>query len=199
MSLIEKIDVYLKEQFGPDSRLEAIRHLGEGIHGVAYELTVSQKGRTRRLIMKTLFPSGFGHDHYSDRAQVLLLAHANYNKLDRHVKAIDVVGEAGDRFISLHGVKEFYIFMEEAQGKSYFEADRARARILADYLLVIHKAQYPGENAKVLYRRRIRELLGHGECIMGIIDAYGDVTFVHENELVEYAGKCPASAIPFPL
>lgn len=29
---------------------------------------------TVRLIMKTLFHSRFGHDHYSDRAQVLLLA-----------------------------------------------------------------------------------------------------------------------------
>jgi hypothetical protein len=25
-----------------------------------------------------------------------------------------------------------------------------------------------------LYRRRIRELLGHGECIFGVVDSYPD-------------------------
>jgi aminoglycoside phosphotransferase (APT) family kinase protein len=45
----------------------------------------------------------------------------------------------------------------------------ARADALCDYLLEIHRVRgtEPG-----LYARRIRELVGHGECIMGILDSY---------------------------
>jgi aminoglycoside phosphotransferase (APT) family kinase protein len=47
--------------------------------------------------------------------------------------------------------------------------DLARSDALADYLVEIHSVRQedPG-----LYRRRIRELVGHGECIMGIADSY---------------------------
>jgi hypothetical protein len=45
--------------------------------------------------------------------------------------------------------------------------DLDRADALCDYLVEIHQisANEPG-----LYTRRIRELVGHGECIMGIAD-----------------------------
>jgi hypothetical protein len=47
--------------------------------------------------------------------------------------------------------------------------DQDRANALCDYLLSIHTVRYdqPG-----LYTRRIRELIGHSECIMGLIDSY---------------------------
>ena len=47
--------------------------------------------------------------------------------------------------------------------------DLDRALALSNYLAEIHskKSTSPG-----LYTRRIRELLGHGECIMGLIDNY---------------------------
>jgi hypothetical protein len=40
---------------------------------------------------------------------------------------------------------------------------------LCDYLVEIHRQRGTGES---LYRRRIRELIGGGECIMGLIDSY---------------------------
>jgi aminoglycoside phosphotransferase (APT) family kinase protein len=45
----------------------------------------------------------------------------------------------------------------------------ARADALCDYLVDIHRVHGtdPG-----LYVRRIRELVGHGECIMGLADSY---------------------------
>jgi len=47
--------------------------------------------------------------------------------------------------------------------------DLARADALCDYLLEIHRVRgtEPG-----LYVRRVRELIGHGECILGIVDSY---------------------------
>jgi serine/threonine protein kinase len=171
-----KVENYLKERFGPKTRLISMERLGEGVHGTAY--------------------------HYSDRAQVLLLAQANFNEMPKHVRATDVVGESSDRLISVKDAREFYIFMEEADGVSYFEdldailkrgrlndLDRERARMLAHFIADVHALRYSGEDAKTLYRRRIRDLIGHGECIMGIIDAYDPVDFTTGRELVAYAGK----------
>lgn len=198
-----KIQKYLKRRYGRSTKLLGIDHLGKGMHGIAYRLRFNNSLKEQHLIIKTLFPSEFGHDHFSDRAQVLLLAHADYNEIPRHVKAIDVVGETPDRFISLKEAHEFYLFMEEARGSSYFkdldvildrgaltEVDRKRARALAHFLAEIHAVKYTGENAKTLYRRRIRELIGHGECIMGIIDAYEWAEFPTDREMIDYAGKC---------
>jgi aminoglycoside phosphotransferase family enzyme len=198
-----KIQKYLKKRYGRNTKLLGIDRLGKGIHGTAYRLRFENSHKEQHLIMKTLFPSEFGHNHFSDRAQVLLLAHANYNEIPRHVKAIDVAGETPDRFISMKEASEFYLFMEEARGSSYFEdlkiildrgalteADRKRAQALAHFLAEIHAVKYAGENAKTLYRRRIRELIGHGECIMGIIDAYDRAEFTTEQEMIDYTGKC---------
>lgn len=203
MKIDIKIENYLKELFGPATKLKDMERLGEGVHGAAYLLKFSTPHKEQRLIMKTLFPSRFGHDHYSDRAQVLLLANANYNDMPKHIKAVDVVGASPDRLISVKDVGEFYIFMEEAKGVPYFrdldailkrgylnELDVERAKMLAYFLADIHALKYSGQDTKILYRRRIRDLIGHGECIMGIIDAYGSVDFATDKELLEYAAKC---------
>jgi len=123
--------------------------------------------------------------------------------MPKHIKAVDVVGESPDRLISVKDAKEFYIFMEEAKGEPYFkdldailkrgyldELDKERAKMLAHFLADIHALRYSGQDAKILYRRRIRDLIGHGECVMGIIDAYDPVDFTTDGELVVYAGKC---------
>ena len=203
MKLNLKVENYLKERFGPATRLKAMKPIGEGVHGAAYLLKFSAAHEEQCLIMKALFPSRFGHDHYSDRAQVLLLAQANYNEMPKHVKATDVVGETPDRLISVKEAMEFYIFMEDAKGEPYFrdldailergylvESDMERAKMLAYFLADIHNQRYSGQDAQILYRRRIRDLIGHGECIMGIIDSYDSVDFTTDEELLSYAGKC---------
>ena len=205
MQFDSKIQDYLRERFGPETTLEGMERLGKGVHGTAFRLRFTTPRGRRQLILKTLFPSGFGHDHYSDRAQVLLLANATYNQMQKHIRALDVVGETGDLLMSVKDAREFYLLMEEAQGESYFsdldgirkrghltDLDRERVRMLARFLAEIHSAAYTGENGKTLYRRRIRNLVGHGECVMGIIDAYDSVDFTTDEELVDYAGKCLA-------
>jgi hypothetical protein len=202
MDIDAKVEGYLKDRFGSGTRLLAMDRLGEGVHGTAYRVRFQTGEAENRLIMKTLFHSRFGHDHYSDRAQVLLLAQANYNEMPKHVRATDVVGEAPDRLISMKDAKEFYIFMDEVEGEDYFhdleailergrlmELDRERARMLAHFIADVHTLRYAGGDRDILYRRRIRDLVGHGECIMGIIDAYDPVDFTTEAELVAYAGK----------
>jgi aminoglycoside phosphotransferase family enzyme len=205
MQLEKKVEDYLKDHFGCEATLKGIERLGKGVHGTAFRIKFNISNQEKRLIIKTLFPSGFGHDHYSDRAQVLLLAHAVYNEMPNHVRAVDVVGEKDEGFISVKDTHEFYLLMEESHGESYFSdldailergrltnLDREKAVMLGRFLAKIHREAYNGENRKTLYRRRIRNLIGHGECIMGIIDSYNSVDFTTDQELVEYAGKCLA-------
>lgn len=206
MDIQKKVATYLKENVEPGSRLLEMKPLGEGVHGTAYRIRFMTSGGERHLIMKTLFSSRFGHDHYADRAQVLLLANANYNDMPKHIHAVDVVGESPEKLIPVGNAREFYIFMEEAGGVSYFKTldgilkrgriedlDRERTAMLARFLADIHAVRYTEPDAPILYKRRIRDLIGHGECIMGIIDAYDTVDFATDDELVAYA----AAALPW--
>jgi aminoglycoside phosphotransferase (APT) family kinase protein len=63
------------------------------------------------------------------------------------------------------------------------QQDIERAEILAAYLAEIHQVEHDDPS---LWRRRLRDLIGHGEGIMGILDNYPiDQTFVTEAELQE--------------
>jgi hypothetical protein len=128
-------------------------------------------------------PSAYGHDHFSDRAQAILWEHAAFNNLPRHVRSLDSGAflDSG-RLISTGKAREFFLLTEFSPGVGYFkdlerirdagaaqEADFERALALSDYLVVVHREKL---EAPALYLRRVRDLVGHGECIMGIIDNY---------------------------
>jgi len=202
MDLETKVRQHLETVYGSSVSNLTMKRLGKGVHGTAFKLAFETDGKQRDLILKTLFPAEFGHDHFSDRARVLLLAYADYNDMPQHVEAIDVVGDAPDRLISLKDAQEFFIFMKTAPGTPYVEdldailqrhalteQDRERTRALARFLARLHQRRYQGPNACSLYRRRIRELVGHGECIMGIIDTYDAVPFASFQELSAFARK----------
>ncbi|HTA44406.1 MAG TPA: aminoglycoside phosphotransferase family protein [Bryobacteraceae bacterium] len=140
-------------------------------------------GESRSAVIHTMGPAPFGHEHMSDRAQILLWQHKAFNCLPRHIRALDVGGfdPAGD-LTSVGKIEEFCLLTEYATGKGYADdlerilregsatsLDFARADALCDYLVEIHRRRVdqPG-----LYVRRNRELVGHSECIMGLTDSY---------------------------
>lgn len=160
---------------------------GEEIKGFGYGhpvlLEFEAQGRPRRLVLHTLSGDAFGHDRPSDRAESLLLAHRTFNRLPRHVPSLDVgaFGEDG-ALISLGRSGEFFLLTEFASGELYArnlerirdsghleESDRMRARTLALYLAEIHRLKHQDPT---VYHRRIRDLVGHGEGIMGLTDSY---------------------------
>jgi hypothetical protein len=203
MELKTKVANYLRERFDPGAELISMNYVGKGLHGVAYQITYSVSGEIKKVVMKTLYPSRFGHDHYADRAQVLLLANANYNEMPKHVKAVDIVGDSELKLVSVKDAREFYIFMEMAGGDPYFnaldeilergslkKADKDMVAALASFLASIHGVRYGGQDRDVLYRRRIRDLIGHGECIMGVVDGFDTATFSSPAELTEYTAEC---------
>ncbi len=188
----EDLERYLTSLVPGEVRVSAVRELrGEGGderlkefgYGVPLLIECVCDGNEERFVFHTLSRSGFGHERPSDRAANLVLDHATFNALPRHVGSLDVgaVDEDG-LLISVGKADEFFHLTHYADGKPYAadlhrvsdteileskDADRALA--LADYLAEIHAVKH---SDALLYRRRIRDLMGHGEGIMGILDNY---------------------------
>jgi aminoglycoside phosphotransferase (APT) family kinase protein len=138
----------------------------------------------------------------SDRAQMLLWDHRTFNRLPRHVRSIDVGAFRRDgSAVSLGDVDEFFVLTEYGEGRGYVEdlvkmrdgadltpADVARADALCDYLVDIHAVR---GNEPGLYVRRIRELIGHSECILGLIDSYPrSADFIDFGMLQDFERRC---------
>jgi hypothetical protein len=153
----------------------------------------------RSYVVKTLLSEGLGHDYPSDRAGVFLLDVDEYKNLPRHVKAIDVLSEMEDGSIkSIGGGKEYYLLMEKGTGRHYFNdldefshrdnletSDIEKIEAMTSYLADIHSVK---KDSKTLYWRKIRDTVGHGECLMGVFDTYPDGTLAYD-EMAEIIKK----------
>jgi aminoglycoside phosphotransferase (APT) family kinase protein len=150
---------------------------------VPLEIECAVGGAPRRLVLSRTRPTqGFGHDYPADRAWQALYAHTAYNSFPRHVRSLDVgFRRASGALVSAGDAAEFFQLVEWADGQLYWldldrllshplrELDRERARALARFLADAHADK---RDEPTLYQRRIRELVGHGECLMGILDSY---------------------------
>jgi hypothetical protein len=138
----------------------------------------------RKAVLATVSPGGFGHQRMADRAAAMLWNHAAFNSLPGHVRSLDVGGIRSDGELQpLGSVIEFFQLVDFAEGAPYADdlialldggdlttLDRTRCDVLADYLLTIHREHGPAD--PTLYRRHVRELVGHSECLMGLVDSY---------------------------
>lgn len=186
------LEQYLRARFGPEVTLLSYGVIGKASskgaqkqygYGTPVKLTFRVGRRVRSAVLETMKPGPFGHEHPADRAQAILWDYESYGRLPRHVKALDV-GAFTDKqeLISVAEAKEFFVLTQWTEGASYHldlerlakgaalrELDRERTVALARYLVQIHARKRQDAN---LYRRRLRELIGHGECIMGLTDSY---------------------------
>src|SRR6185503_16136051 len=159
---------------------------------VDYELD----GEARRVVLDSVRPGAFGHEHMADRAQAMLWCHAAFGRLPRHVASLDVGAvRASGELVPLGTAEELFMVAEFSEGREYADdllrlragekagpCDFERADALCDYLVDIHRVAGPDPG---LYARRIRELVGHGECIFGVDDSYPE-----EGTLREIEKKC---------
>lgn len=188
---------------GKESESSAEKDLKGFGYGVPYVIDFKVKGTMKQVVLETMRPEGFGHDHFSDRAQILLWQHSVFNKLSRHVRSIDVGAFTadGEPLRSLGECREFFLLTELVNGRLYHldldrlkktselaEYDEKRCLALSDYLVEIHKLK---KDSPYLYVRRVRELVGHGECIMGLLDSYPpQLDFVSESDLINIERDC---------
>jgi hypothetical protein len=187
------LEAYLSGVLGGPVEVRAMRPLGGGPggaadpkglgYGVPFEVECVVGGAPRRLVVSRTRPThGFGHDYPADRAWQAIYSHAAYNSFPRHARSLDVgfVRRSGE-LVSAGDGAEYFQLVEKVPGALYWldldrmltaparALDRDRARALAMFLAAAHadKSREPA-----LYERRIRELVGHGECLMGILDSY---------------------------
>jgi hypothetical protein len=195
----------LSQLFGRIKKLE-IEELGRGVLGTAYELKLGLEKGERKVVLKAEGIKGFGHDYPWDRGRNLIEAHQNYNKLPLHVRSYGVFAiSKGGKILpanskNIGDVVEFFQLREKAEGRQYsfdleeikergnlLKVDWERAKLLSDYLARIHERRFESPE---IYQRRIRDLVGHGEGIAGIIDTYPRVEFTSLEELTEIEKIC---------
>jgi hypothetical protein len=186
------LEGYLQARFGPETALVSYEIIGKESsqgtqkrygYGTPVKVTFRTGRRVRIAVLSTMKPGPFGHEHMADRAQAMLWDYDTYGRLPRHVGALDVGAFTGTHdLISIADAKELFVLNEWTSGASYHadlerlmkggilrRLDRERAMVLARYLAGIHGTKRRDAD---LYRRRLRDLIGHGECIMGLTDSY---------------------------
>ncbi|CAJ37827.1 phosphotransferase family protein [Methanocella arvoryzae] len=190
---IEKVSDYLNDLFGKPAEVIRIIPLGaepgetelKGFgYGKPYLIDFICEGEQRSAVLSSMrVQKGFGHDHFSDRAAIMLWQNATFNVLPRHVRSLDVgYFTKYGRLKSAGDADEFFILMDRVSGIEYYRdldriaeagffghLDLDRAKALSDNLVYIHQQKH---DDRTLWDRRIRELVGSGECIMGLVDSY---------------------------
>ena len=177
-------------------------------YGIPYLVVYKVRGKRHQSIISTMrIARGFGHDYRADRVDNLVLSFDTWNKLAKHCKVEDLGALVGSSMISLGKAGEFFILRPKLEGIEYYKdldriaekgiidsTDRSRAIALAKYLVRIHsnKKGIKDEDREFLYPRKIRDTLGHGECIFGLADSYplAKLDFLKEGELEEIEKKC---------
>jgi Ser/Thr protein kinase RdoA (MazF antagonist) len=178
----------------PGAELIALRELGADTVTEGATLKAVGYGRPLRLdvrlatgervkwVLHTATPNAFGHDRRADRVAEMLLAYDTFREIPSHTRALDVGLVANDgALISLRDTSEAYLVTTWAEGHIYADElraiserghatarDVAHARRLGAFLADLHEPiEHPHS-----YVRSVRDLVGGGEGIFGIIDGY---------------------------
>ena len=140
---LDKLGEYLHGVYGVNVEIRYVDELGKrkvgakgkprkklkGFgYGIPYRVEFAVNGELKHVILETVRPGGFGHDHFSDRAQALLWQHSAFNKLPKHARSVDVGAFTTEgSMISLGDCNEFFIVMDMMRGWPYFrDLDRIK-------------------------------------------------------------------------
>jgi hypothetical protein len=204
---INKLQSYLEEKTGKPVDIDEVQPLaGEETErqsikkfGYGHPLLVSYRSGElkEKVVFHSIRRNAFGRERDDDRVAAVWLDFHTFNRLPRHVQALDVVVQMQDGAVrSIASADEMLLVTAYTPGRPYADDfarirddgelsqwDIERAEILAAYLAEIHEIKHDDPS---LWRRRLRDLVGHGEGIMGILDNYPlDQMFVTEAELQE--------------
>ncbi len=158
----------------------ALKGLG---YGRPLRVTYSAQDQQKQIVIRRVNQNEFGRETDADRVGEVWRNFHTFNRLPQHVRAYDMIGVGRDgRLQSVGDVAEIYLLTEYAPGRPYAEdlaiirdagaftaQDIKRAVSLARYLADIHAVK---RDDPILWRRRLRDLVGHGEGVMGLTDSY---------------------------
>lgn len=167
----------------PDTDATEATHKAAG-YGAPLAVRIRRVGGAEeQLVVHFEAPNDFGHDRRADRAANVLLAWDDFPKIPGHVRPLDVgILMPGHELRSLRDGGELYLLTPWAPGEPYAEdlrriartgeytpLDLERCAALVDALVPIHALSGTHPAA---YVRALRDLVGHGEGIFGIVDGY---------------------------
>jgi hypothetical protein len=190
------------EPLGPDSGATSGATAKAAGYGLPVQIAIEENGHRREVVWRVASSNEFGHDRRADRAAAMVQAVDDFEKIPQHVRVVDVgVIGAGGELQSIRGATEHYLITTYAPGTIYAHelrrvaaervatpSDVARVDALARYLAGLHTPIVP---AGTQYRRAIRDLLGSGEGIFGIIDGYPEgVPGAPRERLREIESQC---------
>ena len=183
-----QVEQYLRRIGHNDARVTSLTPLGqkaqEGLKSYGYgrplHVVFESCGTTLDLVIRTMSPDPFGHNRRSARAETLLLGFDTFGDFPRHIRPLDVgaftqAGEMlpmgrGEVFLVTEYEGELYAhdlsILQDRDATS--PTDRARAEALARYLVEVHSVPATPSD----YGRAVRDLVGSGEGIFGLIDSY---------------------------
>jgi hypothetical protein len=201
---LQHIQEYLERRAGAAIQIEEVRPLGAEPTGTtalkqfAYGRPLLVRYRagdqTVQVVFHHIRRNAFGREREDDRVAAIWLDYNTFNRLPRHVPALDMVIRTKEGEVrSISSAQEVLLVTAYRPGRPYAEdlvrirdegrarpLDINRAEVLAGYLAEIHQAKC-GE--KMLWQRRLRDLVGHGEGIMGLTDSYREGGPLNEGEL----------------
>ncbi|HVV87754.1 MAG TPA: phosphotransferase [Kofleriaceae bacterium] len=173
-------------------------------YGVPVRIRVRDAAGARHaLVFHTARGDDYGHDRRADRAAEMLLAFDTYGRVPHHAAALDVgfLDADGDTRSVAH-TGEPYLVTAWIEGDLYADdlrrialhgaddRDRRRVDALADYLAALHRAR---GGRPAVYTRAVRDLVGSGEGIFGMIDGYpADVPSAPPARLLALEERCLA-------
>jgi hypothetical protein len=170
------------EPLGPDAGATAGSTTKAAGYGLPVRITIDDAGVRRELVWRVASANEFGHDRRADRAAAMVQAFDDFAQMPQHVRAVDIGVVRGGELVSTRGGGEHYLITTYAPGAIYADdlrriaderiatpRDVDRVDVLARYLAALHTPITPPGSR---YRRAIRDLVGSGEGIFGIIDGY---------------------------
>jgi hypothetical protein len=201
----EELKQYLEELSGEAVQIKNIRSLGgEAIdaatlkqfgYGRPFVVSYLAGERKGQVVFHRIRRNGFGRERDDDRAAAIWFDFNAFNRLFLHVPAVDMLIHTREGKIqSIKKADELLLVTAYRPGLPYADdlirirdegnarpLDIARAEALAAYLATIHKVKH---DEPMLWRRRLRDLIGHGEGIMGLTDSYpANLSYISETDL----------------
>ncbi|WP_147821303.1 phosphotransferase family protein [Salidesulfovibrio onnuriiensis] len=182
------LDSYLKRVYGPTAELLAAGDIGnldeQGMKSFGYGKPLLVRflvdGVEQEAVISTMKGDKYGHQFYWDRAAILMFQFETSDRMEKHVLPLGLgyVSRTGE-MIPVEQPLEFFIVNEKLQGHDYFldlerirkgdfrDGDEQLSREFARWLARVHSKKLDDSD---LYYRRIRNLIGSSECILGLID-----------------------------
>ncbi|WP_243546102.1 phosphotransferase family protein [Pseudodesulfovibrio tunisiensis] len=182
------LEEYLRKVFGRNARLIGAGDIGnldeQGMKGFGYGkpllIRFEHDGTEKEAVLSVMKGDKYGHQFYWDRAAILMFQFETSALMERHARPLGLgYVNADSELVPVESPREFFIVNEKLEGHDYFQdlerireggfrdSDVDMAREFARWLARVHSRKLDDPD---LYYRRIRNLIGSSECILGLID-----------------------------